>query len=36
MRWAIGGPLRAKEIPLASIGGKYQDVRVRIPDTRKA
>jgi UDP-glucose 4-epimerase len=32
----IEGPLRAKEVPLADIGGKYQDVRVRIPDMRKA
>jgi nucleoside-diphosphate-sugar epimerase len=32
----IPGPLRAKEVPLADIGGKYQDVRVRIPDMRKA
>jgi UDP-glucose 4-epimerase len=32
----ITGPLRAKEIPLERLGGKYQDVRVRIPDTEKA
>jgi UDP-glucose 4-epimerase len=32
----IGGPLRAKEVPLANIGGKYQDVQVRIPNMRKA
>lgn len=30
------GPLRAKVVPLERIGGKYQDVRVRIPDTDKA
>lgn len=30
------GPLRAKAVPLERIGGKYQDVRVRIPDTEKA
>ncbi len=30
------GPLRAKVVPLERIGGKYQDVGVRIPDTRKA
>lgn len=30
------GPLRAKVVPLERIGGKYQDVRVRIPDTEKA
>jgi UDP-glucose 4-epimerase len=32
----ITGPLRAKVVPLDTIGGKYQDVRVRIPDTEKA
>jgi UDP-glucose 4-epimerase len=32
----ITGPLRAKVVPLENIGGKYQDVRVRIPDTEKA
>ena len=30
------GPLRAKVVPLERIGGKYQDVRVRIPDPEKA
>jgi UDP-glucose 4-epimerase len=30
------GPLRSKFVPYESIGGKYQDVRCRIPDTRKA
>lgn len=32
----VSGPLRAKVVPLERIGGKYQDVRVRIPDTEKA
>jgi UDP-glucose 4-epimerase len=32
----IAGPLRAKEVSLAAIGGKYQDVQVRIPNMRKA
>jgi nucleoside-diphosphate-sugar epimerase len=32
----ITGPLRAKVVSLENIGGKYQDVRVRIPDTDKA
>jgi UDP-glucose 4-epimerase len=32
----FAGPLRAREVPLDTIGGKYQDVRVRIPDTAKA
>jgi UDP-glucose 4-epimerase len=32
----IPGPLRATVLPLDQIGGKYQDVRVRIPDTEKA
>jgi UDP-glucose 4-epimerase len=32
----VTGPLRAKVVPLERIGGKYQDVRVRIPDTEKA
>jgi UDP-glucose 4-epimerase len=32
----FAGPLRAKVIPLERLGGKYQDVRVRIPDTEKA
>lgn len=30
------GPLRANFVPYASIGGRYQDVRCRIPDTRKS
>jgi UDP-glucose 4-epimerase len=29
-------PLRARFVPYESLPGKYQDVRVRIPDTRKA
>lgn len=32
----IPGPLRANIVPLNTIGGKYQDVRLRIPDTSKA
>jgi UDP-glucose 4-epimerase len=32
----IPGPLRARIVPLEHIGGRYQDVRVRIPDTEKA
>lgn len=32
----LAGPLRAKFVPYESIGGKYQDVRCRIPDTEKA
>ena len=32
----IGGPLRAKLLPYEKIGGRYQDVRCRIPDTEKA
>jgi UDP-glucose 4-epimerase len=32
----IAGPLRAKVVPLERIGGKYQDVRVRIPDMENA
>jgi UDP-glucose 4-epimerase len=32
----IAGPLRAKLVPYESIGGRYQDVRCRIPDTEKA
>lgn len=32
----ITGPLRATMVPYEAIGGKYQDVRVRIPDTTKA
>lgn len=30
------GPLRAKMLPVERIGGKYQDVRIRIPDVEKA
>lgn len=30
------GPLRATFVPYESIGGRYQDVRCRIPDTEKA
>jgi UDP-glucose 4-epimerase len=32
----ISGPLRAKLLPYEKIGGRYQDVRCRIPDTAKA
>jgi UDP-glucose 4-epimerase len=32
----LAGPLRAKMVPYEAIGGKYQDVRCRIPDTTKA
>lgn len=32
----LTGPLRAKFVPYEAIGGRYQDVRCRIPDTRKA
>lgn len=32
----LSGPLRAKLLPYEKIGGRYQDVRCRIPDTRKA
>jgi UDP-glucose 4-epimerase len=32
----IAGPLRATMVPYEQIGGRYQDVRCRIPDTRKA
>jgi UDP-glucose 4-epimerase len=32
----ITGPLRAKLLPYEQIGGRYQDVRCRIPDTEKA
>jgi UDP-glucose 4-epimerase len=31
----MSGPLRSKFVPYESIGGRYQDVRCRIPDTRK-
>jgi UDP-glucose 4-epimerase len=30
------GPLRARFVPYEDIGGRYQDVRCRIPDTSKA
>jgi UDP-glucose 4-epimerase len=32
----IEGPVRAKIVPLESIGGNYQDVRHRVPDLSKA
>jgi UDP-glucose 4-epimerase len=32
----IAGPLRARLLPYEKIGGRYQDVRCRIPDTEKA
>lgn len=32
----IAGPLRISYLPYEQIGGRYQDVRCRIPDTRKA
>jgi UDP-glucose 4-epimerase len=32
----IPGPLRVVHVPYESFGGSYQDVRRRIPDTRKA
>jgi UDP-glucose 4-epimerase len=32
----ITGPLRAKHLAFEKMPGKYQDVRVRIPDTTKA
>jgi UDP-glucose 4-epimerase len=32
----LAGPLRATMVPYEQIGGRYQDVRCRIPDTRKA
>ena len=32
----IDGPLRARIVSLESIGGNYQDVRHRVPDTTKA
>jgi UDP-glucose 4-epimerase len=32
----LGSPLRATFVPYDSLPGKYQDVRVRIPDTTKA
>ena len=28
----IAGPLRARTVPLESLGGNYQDVRHRVPD----
>lgn len=36
MALGITGPLRATMLPYEQIGGRYQDVRCRIPDTRKA
>jgi UDP-glucose 4-epimerase len=32
----IDGPLRAKTVPLESLGANYQDVRYRVPDVEKA
>lgn len=32
----IAGPLRATMKPIERIGGRYQDVRIRIPDVEKA
>jgi len=32
----LAGPLRAKIVPFEHLGGRYQDVYVRVPDTRKA
>jgi UDP-glucose 4-epimerase len=32
----LTGPLRSKFMPYEQIGGRYQDVRCRIPDTDKA
>lgn len=32
----LRGPLRARFVPYEEIGGRYQDVRCRIPDTTKA
>jgi UDP-glucose 4-epimerase len=32
----LGSPMRATFVPYESLPGKYQDVRVRIPDTTKA
>jgi UDP-glucose 4-epimerase len=31
----LTGPLRARYVPYEQLGGKYQDVRCRIPDTTK-
>lgn len=38
VQMAVGlqGPLRATFLPYERIGGRYQDVRCRIPDTEKA
>lgn len=35
---AVGlpGPLRCRHVPYERIGGRYQDVRCRVPDTSKA
>ena len=33
---AIPLPLRARFVPYESLGGKYQDVRMRVPDNTKA
>jgi UDP-glucose 4-epimerase len=32
----IAGPLRARIVPLQDIGGRYEDVFIRIPSTEKA
>ena len=32
----MAGPLRATFVPYEQIGGRYQDVRCRIPDMEKA
>jgi UDP-glucose 4-epimerase len=32
----IDGPLRANVVPLADIGGRYEDVRFRVPSIEKA
>jgi nucleoside-diphosphate-sugar epimerase len=32
----IAGPLRTKVVPLANIGGRYEDVYHRLPSTVKA
>jgi UDP-glucose 4-epimerase len=32
----FGGPLRAKIVSYESMGGNYQDVKIRVPSTKKA
>ena len=32
----MGSPLRAKFVPYEALPGRYQDVRIRIPDNTKA